>query len=193
MNYKNNKPLVNVESNYFGCTLTKSPYTADAVRLEGWWFMLGGGAGCINLNGELYRGQESGGAITQNQIVPQKKALKDFMNSFDLAGLSRFTNFSGTPSGAFCNALAETGKQYAFYLFHGAFESEWGSHFIPETGNYSDTLTINDLPKGKYKIDWIDPVSGTVKSTENLNWAGGNFQMKSPVYQVDIASRIKKL
>lgn len=190
LNYKNNKPLVNVESNYFGCTLTKSPYTADAVRLEGWWFMLGGGAGCINLNGEFYRGQESGGAITQNQIVPEKKALKDFMNSLDLSGLSRFTNFSGTPSGAFCNALAATGKQYAFYLFHGAYESEWGSHFVPKTGNYQDTLTLNAVPTGKYKIEWIDPALGTMKSTENMDWTGGDLQLKTPVYLIDIALRI---
>lgn len=58
LNYKNNKPLINVESNYYGISLTKNAYGVDAIRLEGWWFMLGGGAGCINLNGEFHRGQE---------------------------------------------------------------------------------------------------------------------------------------
>ena len=60
MDYQANKPIVNVESNYFRTSLTKNAYTADAVRIEGWWFMLGGGAGNINLNGEYYRGNESG-------------------------------------------------------------------------------------------------------------------------------------
>ncbi|MCX6301068.1 MAG: DUF4038 domain-containing protein, partial [Bacteroidia bacterium] len=64
LNYENNKPLINVESNYYGFNLTKNTYNVDAVRVEGWWFMLGGGAGCINLNGEFYRGQESGGINT---------------------------------------------------------------------------------------------------------------------------------
>lgn len=193
MNYQNNKPLVNVESNYFGCGLTKNPYTADAVRLEGWWFMLGGGAGCINLNGEFYRGQETGGVITRTQIVPQRKVLKDFMDSYDLNGLTRFTNFSGIPSDAICNALAETGKQYGFYLFHATYESEWGSNFIEKTGNYSDTLTINAMPAGNYKIEWIEPASGKVIRTENLNWTGGNLELKTPVYLLDIALRICKV
>jgi len=192
MNYKNNKPLVNVESNYFGCGLTKNPYTADAVRLEGWWYMLGGGAGCINLNSEFYRGQETGGVITRNQIVPQRKVLKDFMNRLDLSGLSQSFNFSGTPPDAFCNVLAVPGKQYAFYLFHGTYESEWGSHFLPITGNYTDSLTINAVPAGNYNIEWIDPASGFVKSTENIKWTGGNLLFKTPAYSVDIAFRMKK-
>lgn len=190
LNYKNNKPIVNVESNYFGCTLTKSPYTAEAVRLEGWWFMLGGGAGCINLNGEFYRGQEAGGSITQNQIVPQKKVLKEFMDSLDLTGLSRFTDFSGTPSGAFCNALAGKGKQYAFYLFHGEYESEWGSHWMAKPGNYQDSLTFNAIPAGKYHLEWIDPASGRVKNADTLNWTGGDLLLKTPVYSLDIALRM---
>jgi hypothetical protein len=163
------------------------------VRLEGWWYMFGGGAGCINLNGEFYRGQETGGIITRNQIVPQRKVLKDFMYSFDLSGLSRYNNFSGTPSDAFCNVLAEPGKQYAFYLFHGTYENEWGSHFLPKTGNYSDTLTINSIPAGNYKIEWIEPETGTIKSTENLNWTGGNLQCKTPVFLLNIAFRMVKM
>jgi hypothetical protein len=190
-NYGNNKPLVNVESNYFGCSLSKNPYTADAVRLEGWWYMLSGGAGCINLNGEYFRGQETGGEITQKQIAPQKKVLIKFMNSLDLNGLSRFTNFSGTPDSAFCNALAEPGKQYALYLFHGSFESGWGAHFMTSLGNYRDTLILNEIPAGMYVMEWIDPVSGKTISSETHNWKGGNMDLTTPPYSVDIAFRMK--
>jgi len=192
LNYSNNKPLVNVESNYFGCTLTKNPYTADAVRLEGWWFMLGGGAGCINLNGEYYRGQETGGEITQKQIAPQKKVLKEFLNSLDLNGLSRFTGIGGIPDSAFCNVLAETGKQYAFYLFHSSFESGWGAHFMANPGNYQDTLILNEIPTGSYLKEWIDPVSGNIISSEKLNWQGGDMNLTTPSFSVDIAFRMKK-
>ncbi len=96
LDYQANKPIVNVESNYFGTSLTKNAYTADAVRIEGWWFMLGGGAGNINLNGEYYRENESGLSITRNQIAPQRKILKEFMDGLDLSGLTRFTKISGT-------------------------------------------------------------------------------------------------
>jgi hypothetical protein len=191
-NYRNDKPLINVESNYFGCSLTKTPYTAESVRMEGWWFILGGGAGTINLNGEYYRGRETGGDITQSQVVPQRKILKDFMNSLDLSGISRFSDFSGTPSDAFCNVLAEPGKQYALYLFHGMYESDWGSHFLPKQGNYTDTLTISSVPAGNYITEWIDPASGTVIRSENVRWAGGNLQLKTPAYSLDIALRMLK-
>ena len=89
-NYSARKPLVNVESDYFGCGLVK-PYGVDDVRLEGWWFLLSGGAGVINLNGEYHRGQESGSADTRNQIVPQRRVLKNFVDSLDLTSISRFT------------------------------------------------------------------------------------------------------
>jgi hypothetical protein len=192
-NYGNNKPLVNVESNYFGCSLSKNAYTADAVRLEGWWYMLAGGAGCINLNGEFHRGQETGSEVTQAQIVPQKKVLIDFMNSLDLNGLSRFTNFSGTPGSAFCNFLAEPGKQYAFYLFHAIFEDAWGAHFMPSPGDHKDSLILNEIPPGNYLKEWINPVSGKTISSETLKWKGGNMDLTTPPYLVDIAFRMKKI
>ena len=191
LDYRNDKPLVNVESNYYGISLTKNAYGIEAIRLEGWWFMLGGGAGCINLNGEFHRGQEEGGNNTQSYIVPQKKALKEFMNSFDLEGLSRFNDFEGTPSDAFCNILAEEGKQYALYIFHGEYEGEWGAHFIPRTGEYRDTLILNNIPAGTYTFEWIDPSTGFVKNSEKKSWAGGRLMLKTPEYTLDLALRMK--
>ena len=41
-NYAANKPLVDVESDYYGHGLVK-PYTVEDIRVEGWWFMVGGG------------------------------------------------------------------------------------------------------------------------------------------------------
>ena len=192
LNYLRNKPIINVETNYFGMSLTKQVYDVDAVRLEGWWFMLGGGAGVINLNGEYYHGQESGSTRTQTQIVPQKKILREFMYSLDLAGLSRFTNFICTSEDTYYNAIAEAGKQYAIYLFHGTIEDDWGCSFVPKPGNYSDTLTLNAIPAASYSIEWIDPASGVVKTSETINWAGGNLMVVTPLYSLDIALRIHK-
>jgi hypothetical protein len=165
----------------------------DAVRVEGWWFMLGGGAGCINLNGELFRGQETGGMNTQTYIVPQKKVLIEFMNSLDFVKMSRFIDYTLSPSDMFSSAIAEEGKQYAVYIFHGTYEGEWGAHFMPEPGNYRDTLIFNSIPAGAYSVEWIDPTSGTVKSSENLKWAGGNLRLITPLYSIDLVLRIGKL
>jgi hypothetical protein len=154
--------------------------------------MLGGGAGSINLNGEYYSGNETGGINTQNYIVPQKKVLREFMYSLDFTRMYRFTDYSGTPPDAFSNALAENGKQYALYLFHGAYEGEWGAHFMLKPGNWNDTLTLNDVSAGDYLVEWIDPASGAVKGSEHLSRPGGNLQLITPSYSIDIALRISR-
>ena len=43
-NYAARKPIVDVESDYYGASLV-SDYGPDDVRIEGWWFMLGGRRG----------------------------------------------------------------------------------------------------------------------------------------------------
>jgi len=192
LDYSRNKPIIDVETNYFGMSLTKSAYSAEAVRLEGWWFILGGGAGLINLNGEFYRGNESGGKITRTQIIPQKKILNDFMNSLDLNGLSRFNEFGVTGAGVLSSGLTEKGRQYAIYLFHAAPDSEWGSNFVPNPASYCDTLTINNVPAASYIVEWTDPASGSIKSSEMLKWNGGELKLITPVYSLDIALRIIK-
>lgn len=114
------------------------------------------------------------------------------MDSFDLTGLSRFTDFVGTPSDAFCNVLAENGKQYALYIFHGVYEGDWGAHFLPITGNFLDTLLLNNIPKGNYLLKWLDPSTGLVKKSENLSWEGGNLTLITPEYSLDVAMQIRK-
>ncbi|HAQ18573.1 MAG TPA: hypothetical protein DCR40_04975 [Prolixibacteraceae bacterium] len=63
---------------------------------------------------------------------------------------------------------------------------------MPNPGNYKDTLTLNSVPAGKYNLEWIDPISGKEKNSENLNRAGGNLQLKTPVYSIDIAMRMNR-
>jgi hypothetical protein len=192
LDYPAIKPIVNVESNYFGSSLTKNDYTADAVRVEGWWFMLGGGAGSINLNGEYYRGNETGGILTQTQIAPQRKVLKQFMDKLDLKGLSRFYNVSGIPEDAFLQVLAENGKQYALYIFHGSHDDAWGANFMPKSGDYCDTLILYDIPAGNYSAAWYDPETGDILDKENLNWKEGSLTAITPPYSLDIALVISR-
>jgi hypothetical protein len=192
LDYSRNKPIIIVETNYFGTSLTKSAYTVDAVRLEGWWFMLGGGAGIINLNGEFFRGKESGSMVTQTQIVLQKKILKEFMNSLDLLGLSRFTDFRVAPAGALTSGIAEIGKQYAIYLFHAKSDNEWGCSFVPEPSSHADTLTIQSVPVSSYLMEWIDPSSGELKQLKSFNWNGGDLKLVTPTYSLDIVLRMTK-
>ena len=189
--YDSDKPVIDVETNYFGTSLTKSVYTADAVRMEGWWFMLSGGAGIINLNGDFHRGNETGGVITRTEIIPQKTVLKKFLDSLDLRNIKRFNGFIVSEG---CNAcgLATDGKEYAMYLFHGAPDKEWGCSFVPVHGTFNDTLTIREMPEGSYKIVWSDPAAAKVLSTVHKKCKGGDMLLLTPPYSLDIALRIIK-
>jgi len=188
--YSAGKPIVNVESDYFGHGLVK-PYTVDDVRVEGWWFLVGGGAGTINLNGEYHRGQEKGGPDTRERIVPQRRVLKDFVEGFDLRSMTRFAGVAGVPPGAFASALAEPGRQYALYLFHARDDGEWGAHFVATPGTYRDTLTLKAVPAGRYRLEWVDPVSGAVRASEAVRWGGGDLAVTTPPYAIDVALRMR--
>ena len=190
--YAVRKPLVDVESNYYGTSLVKSAYTADAARLEGWWFLLGGGAGVIQLNGEYHRGQEEGGADTRQRIAPQRRVLREFVEGLDLAGLARFDGVADLPPGAVASALAEPGRQYAVYLFHGREEEEWGAHFVASPGSWKDGFTLRAVPAGRYGLEWVDPASGRLLVSETTEWAGGDLAVRTPPYSLDVALRVAR-
>jgi hypothetical protein len=96
------------------------------------------------------------------------------------------------PSGALSAGIYDKNKQYAIYLFHASPDKEWGSSFVPGPGKYVDSLTINDIGSGSYIAEWIDPVTGIVKSSEKINHKGGNLKLTTPVYSLDIVLRINK-
>ena len=185
-NYAANKPIVDVESDYFGGALVK-PYGVENVRMEGWWFLLGGGAGVTNLNGEYHRGQETGGVDTREQIVPQRKILKDFVESLDLTSVARFEGLIGIPPNALAGALAVTGREYAVYIVHAKDDGAWGAHFVGVPGSYRDTFSLKAIPQGAYRLKWIDPATGSIKETTRLDWRGGDLAVTTPTYSLDVA------
>ena len=182
------KPMINVESDYYGFGLSK-PYSVTDVRAEGWWFMLRGGAGSISLNGEYYRGQETGSKDTQEVIVPQKRVLKDFLSSFDLSGLAAFPDVAGVPEGVLAAALAEPGKQYGLYLYRGKLGPH---HFVASPGSYRDSVTLRAVPAGAYELRWTDPASGEPRGAQRIEWPGGDLAVTTPLYSVDIACRMAR-
>ena len=186
-----NKPIVVVETAWYEATTVDFGYAdVNDVRLETWEFMVGGGAGHINLNGEYYHGQEAGGADTHNGIVPQKKVLRNFLNSFDYVRMHRLTDYTA-PAGTVSSAIAENGKQYAFYIFHGTLTKR---HFwVGTPGSYEDEIVLNTIPAGTYKLEWIEPATGAVKHTESRTHPGAKFVMKTPAYSMDLALRMRRM
>jgi hypothetical protein len=71
------------------------------------------------------------------------------------------------------------------------FLNEWGANFIPKPGHYLDTLTLEDIPAGRYVLQWFDPASGALKDSEQRNWQGGDLKLFTPSYQLDLALLIR--
>jgi hypothetical protein len=187
--YKHNKPIELNETYYYPVW-----YKGDAVadsRVEAWEFIVGGGAGFNHLNG-VFTVENPGGKTADNaQVLRALRNLKDFIYSFDFLKMRPDKSFiaSGVPAGAYCRAISQPGEQYALYLHHSKLDS--GSAYIVSPGNYVEKLVLN-LPAGTYKVDWVDPASGSVVRTETVTHQGGERTFTTPAHAVDIALRITR-
>ena len=105
------------------------------------------------------------------------------------AGLT-VTPAGGTTS---ARAIAEKGRQYALYVHHSALAShEWRGGYEVKQGSYQDTVTLNDVPAGNYRAEWISPETGAVLQTQTARQAApGSVTLVSPTYSVDIALRME--
>ena len=95
------------------------------------------------------------------------------------------------PPGATASALATPGKQYAVYLFHAKDDGQWGAHFVATPGSYRDSFTLKAIPTGRYRLEWVDPMSGAIKQSKRLNWRGGDLLLTTPAYALDVALRMR--
>jgi hypothetical protein len=195
--YDDNKPIVDVETDYFPISYGENPI--EETRVEGWFGMLGGLAGLIHLNSDFStKNPTASGTNTQTTVLPQKKILKSFMYSLDFIKMSKFTGFEVLNSDVLVRAIAETGKQYGLYFFHGTRRAvEWPQgatidRFNVNPGWYQDSIAMS-IPSGNYKIEWISPVNGSLIDFYDKIQEGGNLILHTPRYNTDIALRIKSI
>ena len=97
---------------------------------------------------------------------------------------------SGASAPQFHRALSEPGKQYALYIHHSS-EKVGGSYTVVP-GDYREELVVK-LPPGRYHAEWVDPETGSVRSSEELTHEGGDRTLKTPAYKSDIALKIKRV
>lgn len=95
------------------------------------------------------------------------------------------------PASHTARALIEPGKTWAIYLrpqmaARGAKEP---ASPPPARG----TLTLDlELPAGRYRGEWINPVTGQTDKTEKLRHNGGTLRLESPPVTTDIALRLRR-
>ena len=196
-NYSDNKPIIDVETAYYPRWYGSHP--VEETRAEGWYGMLGGLAGLIHLNADFSTTNPSGqGSSTQKEILPQKRVLKDFMLSLDFVRMTKYTEFRVANPEALARAIGESSRQYALYLFHGSRKwEEWpqgptASRFNVNTNWFTDRVVLK-VPPGAYRVEWVNPSSGAVIASTSLESKGGDTEIETPRYFVDIALRMKRL
>jgi len=195
--YDDNKPIINVETDYYPFGYGANPI--GETRVEGWFGMLGGLAGLIHLNSDFStKNPSASGTNTLSAILPQKQVLKSFMYSLDFIRMSKFAGFGVLHSDALARAIAEKGKQYALYLFHGSRRIvEWPQgatvdRFNINPGWFQDSVSIN-VPSGTFKIEWLNPSTGQLIDSSSKTWKGGDLILQTPRYNTDIALRMKSM
>ena len=190
--YGHNKVIELNETDYYPVWYGEGNDKISASRVEAWEFIVGGGGGFNQLNG-LYTVLNPAGKTEDNNLIcTSLSKLVEFMHSFDFLKMKPDKNFviHGIPEGTFYRCISEPGKQYALYIHHSIRKGE--SYYFINPGKYSENIVLS-LPEGKYQAEWIHPADGKVAGREIIKSNGTNYILPTPVYEIDIALRLKAL
>ncbi len=193
MNFALNRVIGNNETGFDG--------PADATyRIQGWDFLLAGGALYNNLDYSFIAGREDGTfGYPEKQpgggsaaLRKQLGALKRFMDSLDFIGMAPAAGLvrGVEPEGASVRALAGD-SQYAVYVHHGRIVKGAKPAYQVDGAEQEIRLAL-ELPAGQYRSDWIDTKTGAAVRTETFRHSGGAKSLASPRYREDIALRLER-
>jgi len=178
LNYGLNKVIAFDETGFKG--IADKPY-----RTDGWEFILAGGGVYDNLDYSFTVGHEGGtfvlpesqpgggGATLHRQLA----ILKEFIHSFNFIRMAPDNSVikAGVPEGATARALVQPGQAYAVYIREG-----------------TQANLVLDVAAGPYRVEWVNPRTGAIDKTDEVNHAGGDLRLASPPYSEDIALRLVK-
>ena len=174
LNYKWNKAIAFDETH-------EGTVTRDRRR-EAWAFILSGGAVYNNLDWSFAlddptgtgKVEQPGGRYNGEELRKQLRVLKDFIESFDF--IRMFPNswiVQSIPPGATAYALVQPGAAYAVYVLDGK----------------QSTFSL-DVGSGRYRAEWLNPRTGAIDKTQELQHGGGKLNLESPPYVEDVALRL---
>jgi hypothetical protein len=157
---------------------------ADATyRRQAWNFLFSGGGLFNILDYSFTVGQEDGTDVTNKApgggsptLRRQLKILSEFLHAFDLAKLRPDPAFVRQSPGAVVRVLSSPGQAYALYLEGRAPVELW-----------------LDLPAGRWRAEWVNPVDGAVLQGLDLDHAGAIQRLTSPSFAESVALRVTRL
>ena len=196
MNWKLNRAIGNNETGFDG--------NADATyRIQGWEFLMAGGALYNNLDYSFTVGHEDG-TFTPPPATPGggspalRRQLRHLRAFFDEIPFWRMRPApDGTvrgPMDASVRALAEPGKVYAVYIGHARVLKDSKRPFQVDATAAAREVTLQ-LPPGSYRARWRDTRSGQDVKSENLKVSnpGREVRLTSPVYAEDVALVVRAI
>jgi hypothetical protein len=193
--YGYNKPIEMNETPYYPFQYQQGDPVLDS-RVEAWEFIVGGGASFNHLNSRYTVEDPAGNTPDNAQILSALRSLKEFIYSFEFVKMRADKSFvvSGVPEGVYCRGVSEPGEQYALYLHHSRLiPAPDMTYYIATPGHYSGEALVLDIPGGTYKAEWVAPASGSVLSSATFVHQGGNHELSTPEYELDIALRVKRV
>lgn len=176
INYHLGKAIADDETGFSGSE--PKPY-----RLEGWDFILAGGAVYDNLDYSYIVGHEDGTADIQAPggggpvFRRQLEILREFINGFDFINMAPDSDLvlSALPDSITVRTLAKEGASYALYV----------------KGSGLKELQLR-LPNGMYTSEWVNTKTGDIAKSEGVQADQGSLTLSCPDYQDDIALRIRQ-
>ena len=168
-------------------------------RIQGWDFLMAGGALYNNLDYSFTVGHErgdfqypptipGGGSET---LRTELRYLHDFFDGMPFIKMSPAPALiqSGLPEGASARALAARGSVYAVYIHHGFVVPKGKPQYQVHKERQLLKLTL-ELPAAPYEMSWLDTKSGKIAKREMVKHPGGALVLASPEYTEDIALKI---
>ena len=171
---------------------------ADATyRIQGWDFLMAGGALYNNLDYSFTVGHEDGTFAPSPEtpgggstaLRAQLGHLRTFFDGIPFWRMSPAPEgMVHGPEGSSARVLEEPGKVYAVYVHHGRIERNGRPRYQVDSAVASRRIELL-LPAGKYEVSWRDTRTGadTKPETIEAHGAGQPVALTSPVYSEDIA------
>lgn len=190
MNWSLQRAIGNNETGFDGAS--------DAIyRIQGWDFLMAGGALYNNLDYSFTVGHEDGSFVPPPTTpgggsAALRRQFRNLRTFFDEIPFWRMRPAAGSlvrgPEGASVRALAEPGRVYAVYIHHGHVEKGGKPPYQVDAAAQSRQLILR-LPRGHYAATWRDTRSGADVKTEKFGTKGepAEVRLSSPVYAEDIA------
>lgn len=186
MNWKLDRAIGNNETGFDG--------SADATyRIQGWEFLMAGGALYNNLDYSFATGHEDGTFVSSPEtpgggsaaLRKQLGMLKRFFEGIPFARMQPASDVAAGPEGASVRVLAEPGKVYAVYIHHGHIVKDAKPRYQVDAATAVREIKLK-LPPGKYSATWLNPKTGAKSKAGPVRET-----LRTPLYSEDLVLLVR--